>query len=76
MSYSYGDASNSVRLASDVGVELSDLVLVDFRELWLNKSLGVDQIFLEQRLLNDLKMLLIHSVVWQHLLCECRLNLS
>ena len=63
MSDRYGNSANSIRLASDVGVKLSDLVLVDFRKLWLDEPLGVDQVFLEKWLLNDLKMLLVHTII-------------
>ena len=76
MSDRYGNSANSIRLASDVSVELSDLVLVDFRKLWLDESLGIDQVFLEKWLFNDLEVLLVHTVVGQHLLCQLLLDHS
>ena len=74
MSHRNGNASYGVGLTSDVSVELGDFVLVDFRQLWFDESFGVDQVLLEERLLDNVEVLLVHSVVRKDHLIQSRLN--
>ena len=74
MSDSDGDSTNSVRLSSDISIELSNLVLVNLRQLWFDESLGINEILLEQRLLDYVEVLLVHPVVGQHLLGQLLLD--
>lgn len=76
MPNSNGDATNCVGLSSDVSVELGDLVLVNFRQLWLDKPFGINEVLLQKRLLNYVNMLLVHSIVRQHHLTQFLLNHS
>jgi hypothetical protein len=64
------DTSTLIRFSSDVSIELSDLVLVHFCKLWLHESLGVNQVFLEHLLRNDVWVWLVHDIVRKHVLFQ------
>ena len=67
------NTTNGAWLTSDVGVELGDFILVDLWKLRFHVSLGVNQIFLEHLLWNDIWILLVHAIVWEHVLIKVRL---
>ena len=50
--------------------------MINFRKLWLDEPLGIDQILLEKRLFDYVQMLLVHSVIGQHFLTELLLDHS
>ena len=57
-------------LTPDVCVELGDFILVDLWKFRFHVSLRVNQIFLEHLLWNDIWILLVHAIVWEHVLVK------
>lgn len=59
------NTTHKVGFTSDLSVELGDLVLVNFLQLWSNETLGVDQVLLEDFLVDQVAVLDVHAVVWK-----------
>ena len=50
-----GDATNGIRCLSEVRIEVSDFVLVDFINARIAVSLGIDDVFAEKLLIELLR---------------------